>query len=386
MSEKNMPLKTIFYAGLFDLPDEDAAAHRVNGIGKILNNLGYYVVYIGFSDRPEALSIYNTGVSEYVGGKKPKNKKMWLRMQISAEQVEKQLMTHDNVEALILYNYPSAAFEKVRRICRKRKIKLYIDCTEWHHSGKGSKLSFIKNVDTFKRMHFDNMRSDGLIVISSFLDDYYRKKQTILIPPVFDYEIMRRGIDEAKTNEVRTFVFTGTVSEQKESVMEIVEAADSIAKRGLSISLKIFGVTLDEFMRNGTAQKPNSCVEFYGRVPHERCLEEIKKADFQIFIRKRSRVNMAGFPTKFAESFSCGTPVITTDTSDLYRYLIDGVTGFFVEGDLEPVMEKAIKLTPEQMIEMKKNVQNVMDFDFKNHIDHMAEFLGIEDKLKGIPE
>lgn len=372
-----MNLKTIIYAGLFDLPDGDAAAHRVNGIGRILINLGYHIIYIGFSDQPERLFSYNTEVSEYIGDRKPKNRKMWLRMQISAEQVEKQLMGHDNVEAVILYNYPSLAFEKVRRICRKRKIKLFCDCTEWHHSGRESKLSFIKNVDTFKRMHFDNIRSDGLIVISSFLDNYYRKKRTILIPPVFDYGVMRHGIDDVNTNEVRTFVFTGTVSSQKETVMEIVEAADTIAKRGLRISLKIFGVTLDEYMQNGNAKKPDSCVEFYGRVPHDRCLDEIKKADFQIFTRKRSRVNMAGFPTKFAESFSCGTPVITTNTSDLNQYLIDGVTGFFVDGNLESVMEKAIKLTPEQMIEMKKNVRNVLDFDFKNYIDHMAEFLGI---------
>jgi hypothetical protein len=41
-------------------------------------------------------------------------------------------------------------------------------------------------------------------------------------------------------------------------------------------------------------------------------------------------------------------------------------------------MEKAIKLTSDQMIEMKKNVQNVMDFDFRNHIDHMADFMEIE--------
>jgi glycosyltransferase involved in cell wall biosynthesis len=373
-----MTPKTIIYAGLFELPDEDAAAHRVNGIGKILNCLGYDIVYVGFSDEPEELSSYNTECSEYVGDRKPKNRNMWLRMQTSAEKVEKQLMNHDNVEALILYNYPSVAFEKIRGICRKRKIKLYIDCTEWHHSGKGSKLSFIKNLDTFKRMHFDNMHSDGLIVISSFLANYYRKKRTVLIPPVFDYEVMRRGIDGVNANEIRTFVFTGTVSEQKETIMQIVEAADSIAKKGFKISLKIFGVTLDEFMRNGTVQKPDSCVEFYGRVSHERCLDEIRKADFQIFTRKRTRVTMAGFPTKFAESFSCGTPVISTNTSDLYNYLLDGVTGFFVDEDLESVMEKAIKLTSDQMIEMKKNVQNVMDFDFRNHIDHMADFMEIE--------
>ena len=31
--------------------------------------------------------------------------------------------------------------------------------------------------------------------------------------------------------------------------------------------------------------------------------------------------NNAGFPTKFAESFTCGVPIITTDVSDVGEYI-----------------------------------------------------------------
>ena len=45
---------TIIYAGMFELPDEDAAAHRVHGISKILIELGYKIVFIGFSKKSDS--------------------------------------------------------------------------------------------------------------------------------------------------------------------------------------------------------------------------------------------------------------------------------------------------------------------------------------------
>ncbi|MCC8151715.1 MAG: hypothetical protein LIO96_09760 [Lachnospiraceae bacterium] len=40
---------TIIYVGGFELPDKNAAAHRVLSNGKILTELGYRVVFLGIS-------------------------------------------------------------------------------------------------------------------------------------------------------------------------------------------------------------------------------------------------------------------------------------------------------------------------------------------------
>jgi glycosyltransferase involved in cell wall biosynthesis len=50
-------------------------------------------------------------------------------------------------------------------------------------------------------------------------------------------------------------------------------------------------------------------------------IKNILDCDCYIFIRSSDRRNNAGFPTKFAESFTCGVPIITTDVSDVKEYI-----------------------------------------------------------------
>lgn len=56
-----------------------------------------------------------------------------------------------------------------------------------------------------------------------------------------------------------------------------------------------------------------------------------KKLFLKIFqrIREKTRKTMAGFPTKVVESMSLGTPVITTDASDLADYIKHGENEFW---------------------------------------------------------
>ena len=70
--------------------------------------------------------------------------------------------------------------------------------------------------------------------------------------------------------------------------------------------------------------------------------EAVNHADFTILLRNRNRATMAGFPTKIVESLACGTPVITTRTSDLEHYIVDGDTGFFIDISSEEKMVKAL--------------------------------------------
>jgi glycosyltransferase involved in cell wall biosynthesis len=70
---------------------------------------------------------------------------------------------------------------------------------------------------------------------------------------------------------------------------------------------------------------------FHGRLHHEEALKILQGSDYCIFYRENTRLNRAGFPTKFVESISCGVPVITTRTSDLAQYINN--RGFLLEQD-----------------------------------------------------
>jgi len=62
-------------------------------------------------------------------------------------------------------------------------------------------------------------------------------------------------------------------------------------------------------------------ITFTGRLSHEETIKYVLGCDCYIFIRRSDKRNNAGFPTKFAESYTCGVPVITTDVSDVGEYI-----------------------------------------------------------------
>ena len=230
MENNIMEKKTIIYAGMFELPDEDAAAHRVHGISKILTDLGYNVIFIGFSKLLD-LTQYNSERFTYLAEKKPENTKEWIQLQTSSTLLTKTIKNTEGVKGVILYNFPSLPFGRIKHLCANKRIPVYADCTEWHHDEKGVRLAWLKNLETYKRIRMDGFRTDGLIVISSFLEKYYSKKKTIKIPPIFDYAETRVS-DQHIYNDKTIFVFTGTISAQKENVISMVVASRELKEEG----------------------------------------------------------------------------------------------------------------------------------------------------------
>ena len=368
-----MEVKKVIYAGLFLLPDGDAAAHRVRGIGKILNTLGYQVVYYGLSN--DSTLPIDDAHSVYIAEPKPQNKREWLHSQINADGLANLINGTDDLEAVFLYNYQSIPFGKIKKVCRHKGVKVYADCTEWHQAPKGSRFRFLKIADTFKRIHFDDYHVDGLIVISSYLEKYYSECHKIRIPPIFDYKDTRN--EQVMLSEIKRFVFTGTISAQKETVYEIVKASEELRSRGYDFSVDIYGISTEEYIRscNEKESHNNESIIFHGRVSHDECLNAVRNAHFQVFIREANLVNTAGFPTKFGESFASGTPVITTPTSDIPLFLKDGYNGFVVQDSLSDVMEKAIKMSDEEYSKMRKMVDTNYCFDYRSYVDGFKEFL-----------
>jgi glycosyltransferase involved in cell wall biosynthesis len=88
---------------------------------------------------------------------------------------------------------------------------------------------------------------------------------------------------------------------------------------------------------------------------------------------------MAGFPTKFTESISCGTPVITNKTSDIEDYLIDGMNGFFLTMQLEndiKVMKRIVSLEKSEILTMKKYCNESKVFSYINFKSSAKRFIG----------
>lgn len=346
-------INTIIYIGGFELPDKNAAAHRVLNNAKALRELGNNVVLIGITHEAESEDTLHNTKKDICGFDcyaipYPKTVGQWLKYLLGIEQYILISKAYQNISAFVLYNFPAIALKKMTGYCRGKKIKCYGDNTEWYSArGHGIAFAVLKGGDTFYRMRILNKRLDGQIVISRYLQKYYKDcKNTVCIPPLVDISEEKWENPYKKQEETLMLVYAGSPS-LKDRIDVLIDALQKVRR---AYHLDIIGITLDEYLTRVPQQKSflqeNESIIFHGRRPHLDALQYVKKANYSCFFRKVERVAMAGFPTKFAEAVSCGTPVLTNNTSDLADYCSNGINGYLVESIDRDVIAEVIEKLP----------------------------------------
>jgi len=376
--------KVIIYIGGFELPDKNAAANRVMNNAKIMRDIGYHVVLVGVSADCD-VCIENTK-AVYDGFE------CWsLRYDSPGDRFKKQmdislysavLERYGDISALILYNYPAIGLYRFKRYCNKNNISLVVDCTEWYGMPYGNLLvKVIKWADIYTRMMILHKKTDGIICISRYLQNYYQKHtKTVYVPALIDSKDQQWQKNKTEDGSCTRLVYSGSPGRQKDKINKIIEGL--YALKEYDFLFQVVGISKKEYLKyyeehTDIIEELAGKVTFLGRVTHETALEYVKNADFTIFFRDKTRVSMAGFPTKFVESISAKTPVITNMTSNLTDYLIDGVNGFFVEKhqDITHTLEMVFSLDKEAIAKMHKNC-NAELFDYRNYIAGVEVFLG----------
>ncbi|NLD49210.1 MAG: glycosyltransferase family 4 protein [Clostridiaceae bacterium] len=381
---------TIIYIGGFELPDKNAAAHRVLNNGKILRSLGYRVVFISVDNNlkydksvlktKKEIQGFDVWFVPY-----PKLYKQWVDYLFNIDSFIKVALNYTDIKAVICYNYQSVAFIKVMKYCRKRNIKIFADCTEWPSRSVGHLLfRIIKCVDTFLRMRIIHKKLDGIIVISKYLENYYKKSVEVLrVPPLVDLEEDKwsQSVDEFDDDIIR-FVYAGSPGKLKDKLNLVIEALSSL-RNNSNYLFYIIGITQEQYLmdheeHNKLLEDLGEKIIFLGQQPHIDSLKYIKMADFSLFIRDDTRSTRAGFPTKFVESVSCGTPVITSKSSDLEEYIVNGENGFFLRIDstekLKKDIEKILLLSISDIKKVKDQVIDVDTFNFHLYFNQFAHF------------
>ena len=388
---KTMSKGTILYIGGFELPDKNAAAHRVLNNAKIFRELEYDVVFIGI-DKSLVFGNDVLSTKKIVQGfdcwaiPYPSTKSQWIHYLCGIYEIKKIVVLYENIKYVICYNYQAYALVKLKRFCKKNLIKIIGDCTEWY-CVKDQSLSYgvLKWLDTFFRMRIIHQRLDGLIVISTYLKKYYSKcKNIICVPPLVDKEEGKwKNQIISNIDDKITIVYAGSPG-NKDKInlfIDILLNVDNIKEKVL---LKIIGINRNEYiilnpLHGIIIDKIDEFTEFYGRMPHNDVISIICSSDFSAFLRENKKANMAGFPTKFVESISCGIPVLTNNTSDLDEYLVDGENGYMLNlDDKENAVSKfenILDSSNKNMNRMKQICSNSKIFDYRNYIDLVWEFM-----------
>ncbi|MGK0446365.1 MAG: glycosyltransferase involved in cell wall biosynthesis [Polaribacter sp.] len=388
---------TILYIGGFELPDKNAAAHRVIANGKLLKNLGYNVVFCGVTQKqvPENSTI----AKEYFGFDSyelsyPKSSIDWLKFIFQANFYKKLTGKYNDTVAVICYNLPSGSLSRMIGFCGKKDIKIISDCTEWYEAPKGGNFIYrnVKKLDITMRMFTLHLKMDGIISISEYLHKFYTNKGmlSVKIPPLVDLTDSKWKYLVVKKSKPVKLVYSGSPfslaknANAKDRLDLIVQSFYELAQENYNFFLNIVGISKDEFLlffpdlQNAILGLEKK-IKFHGRVPHAASLSILKESDFSIFIRDANIVTKAGFPTKFVESVSLGIPVVTNNNSNVIDYLMEGKNGFLLEVKEPSKLTEKLKLvvhtSEDDILKMKQYCQESKIFDFRNFKQRTKQFL-----------
>ena len=351
--------RLILYIGNFGEPESDAAGKRVYGNALILESLGYDVLLLGKTD----FGFYGK-TKKYTDHISfcsfPKHWRGSYSKYIKDVRATLKSMS-DKPLCIIRYGTPSVCFfnKKLLKLAHRLSIKIVSDVADWLYADSNNPLfTIVKNFDVYMNNAVYGKRSDGVIAISSYLANYYEKKgkSVVTIPPI----VSQYNANTAKNDKI-CFVYGGfpfrlgqrvkDVHKTKERLDLAVEAFCKVRDRGYSnFAFKIYGITKEQYLMAFPSHKvlldrADETIEFFGAKPMSDVQKAVSNADFTVVLREVNRATAAGFSTKVAESMSCGTPVVTTRTSDLQDYIKDGENGFFVQiEDMNLLVEQLMNI------------------------------------------
>lgn len=400
-------VKNILYIGNFEFPNGNAAGKRVYANGKILKSLGYNVIFLGMEKREEdnLVSLKNSkkefdGFTSYSFAY-PSNNFQWIKYKKRFKEMKTLLKSENllmDLDMVITYGSPAISIfnDLLIQYCKKNTISIVSDCVDWLTVKTNNPLfDIVKWTDNRFQKAYLNKKVDGIIAISTYLSNYYKTSEmnVIIIPPLATSDISNRPL-ELELNEMTTLTYAGIPFRQGQIISDLNSLKDRIDKtiiwlyqsklRNHKFIFNIYGFTKEEYLYSIPQQTKyvdglGESIVFHGKLENDQVSKKISRSDFTILIRDVNRDTTAGFPTKVSESISCGTPVITTKTSDLDKYIIEGKNGFFIENEndenIASFFDNIFSLKKSEIIKIKKTCVESKIFYYSNFEKEMGIFI-----------
>lgn len=393
-------MKNALYIGNFGFPDRNASGKRVYGNGKLLREIGFETIFVGVDRQHGKLDKLENTKDVYDGFEfysLPYPSGMsWANYKPVIKTVENFILNYgklDKLDLVILYGSPTLSIFVTRIIgfCKKNNIRVLIDYVDWLSSNYGPIFyDLVKALDTRYQKRIAYKKADGIIAISSYLADFYSKqgKEVVIIPPL---NINKNSVPKKKSDEP-SIVYAGFWPHQKKKAKNCnnykdridltVELLARVKKLGGLFVFNVYGLTKDCFQllfpnKEEFLNILGDSIQFHGVVDNQLVQKAVSAAAYTILLRNRTRDTMAGFPTKISESIGCGTPVITTDTSDIWRYISEADGNLLVS--INELDDAALKIKNGLEIASSTNSLN-NPFYFLNYVDTFSSFIMRIDK------
>lgn len=395
---------TILYVGNFCFPNGDAGGLRVQRIGKALREAGYRVVFAGAEREGREEDRQPDGGYCYCGFayvpamnyRTPRwtfvDRPRVIMQNLMGTTTMRRLHAMDlsATQAIIAYHGSSLLLYRLQSLCRKRRIALLTDCTEWYDPRHlpGGPLGPIC-WDSEMRMRWLQPRIGRVIAISSFLEHYYRRRgcAVLRVPPLVDMdELAHRAVQPPQREDgVLRLVYSGSPG-KKDLLGNAIRGLRQVLATGMTVELHVVGVgprVVAECLAKDVRllDELGNAVVCHGRVAHSEALNLVTQADFSILLRPDKRYANAGFPSKLAESLSLGVPILTNLTSNIGEYVRDGREGVILDGSSSEAfvagVSRVLKMPHSQRQAMRGNARQRAEecFDYRRYVAVLKKFV-----------
>ena len=328
----------VAYVGPFPYPPRGAAAsRRVLGMAESFSLAGFDVVVAsGASDAPgsgDAPVPQGPGISwcllpERVAEHWPRPLRRFRYAWMGGRTIEWLASRPVPPSAVVLYSGYTPYLQRLLPWCRRNGVRLLFDAVEWYepeHLTGYLASPYQWNIEWAMRRLIP--KTDGVIAISQYLADYYRRRglPVAIVPPTTS----AIAAGDWQPDDTLRLCYAGSPAGHKDDLGTVLQAQAQLAGNGEVVRLDVAG---PEPALVAALLGADSCdgipwLRAHGMLPPARVGQLVGQADFTVLVREDRRQSNAGFPTKFVESFAAGTPVIANLTSDLGRHLRDGETG-----------------------------------------------------------
>jgi Glycosyltransferase len=272
----------------------------------------------------------------------------------------------------------------LRRWCARNRVPLVADVVDWYtpRQLRGGLLG-PPHLSAKLALRYHYPRCDGLIVVSSFLAEHYRRRmeRVLLVPPTLDVRNLPVFPRPVRADAPGlSLVYAGTPG-RKDLLADIIRAVGRLHREGAAVELRTYGPSETQVRQLLGGEPVPGGVRILGRLPQHEMPRAVQEADFSVLLRRPTRANQAGFPTKFVESLANATPVIANLTSDLGRHLRDRREGL-VCGDcsvagLTAALRVALRLDTAERKLMREAArrQARASFDYRGYAEPLGAFL-----------
>jgi len=389
-SQKARPL--VAYVGPVRFPNGGAAARRILGNAKAIRDAGYRVVIASGQSAEVGVpsSLFEGFEVVPLGERNAEHLPRLLKHFSYVNMGVKTLVWLDSLPqrpyAVVLYSGYAPYLLRLLPWAKRNGVKLVFDAVEWYQPDTlpGYLSPYQLNVELAMRSLLPQV--PNIISISSYLHNYYRVRgcHSLIVPPLLDVAATTHSESGRDTARPLKLVYAGSPG-KKDLLNNIMDAVLQLKQKGLNLHLTVAGIAPSASAHYPSILRADpslvhSAILFVGILSHAASLELVRSSDFSLLLRNDARYSKAGFPTKFVESLTVGTPVIANLTSDLALHLRDGQTGFICTGpsaeDLMLGLSKAATMSIEFHETMRRacRAHAQKAFDYRVFTESMSTF------------